>query len=191
MYENLSLEELLNHTHDHAAWYWIGMAYWERYDFSNAAVWLGKTMSDPSNEWAGKAKLNLGLAHAGGYLPNSSKDEALRLFEEILEKMPNAISTKLHAGFLYCEGTETKRDTVKGGKLIKEAIQQFKDRDGGKDDYLSQIECYKVGVMYEAEGIRDKSIEYYRKAIKRANENYPSDRNLIEKAKEAIRELGG
>ena len=190
MYKNLSLEELLKHTHDHAAWYWIGMAYWERYDFSNAAVWLGKTMSDPDNEWTGKAKLNLGLAHEGGYLPNSSKDEALRLFEEILEKAPNSAITALHAGLLYHEGTKTKHNPTEGKRLVELAIDRL-IKDDGNDSYFSQIECYKIGVMYEVERIPAKAIEYYKKAIDRCDTNYPSDRNLIEKAKEAIRELGG
>jgi len=33
-YKNLSLEELLMHTHDHASWYWLGIAYISRRDFS-------------------------------------------------------------------------------------------------------------------------------------------------------------
>jgi len=41
-YKNLSLEELLKYTYDHAAWYWIGMAYFKRNDFINASNWLEK-----------------------------------------------------------------------------------------------------------------------------------------------------
>ena len=189
-YKNFSLEELLKHTYDSAAWYWLGMAYWERRDFINAAVWLEKTMNDHGNEWAGKATLNLGLAHAGKFLPNSSRDEALRLFEKILAQNPNAAMTKLNAGFLYYEGTETKHNPAKGKEFIEAAISLL-IKNNGNDSYLSQGECYKIGAMYGQEAINSKAIEYFKKAIDRANSNYESDRSLIKNAKSIIRQLGG
>jgi len=78
-YDNLSLEELLRHTHAREAWYWLGMAYFKRNDFGNAVMWLEKTMNDPGNEWAGKAAHYIGELHVAKVPPNSSRDKALRL----------------------------------------------------------------------------------------------------------------
>jgi len=96
-YKKLSLEELLKQSHDHAAWYWIGMAYFERQDFVNAAKWLEKAMNDSGNEWGRGARFNLGLMRYGGFHPRASKDEALRLFEKNLK----GSMSNLYAGLLF------------------------------------------------------------------------------------------
>lgn len=186
-YKNLSLEELLKHAHDSAAWYWIGMAYWEQYDFINAAKWLEKTMNADGNKWAGKATLNLGLLHVGECIPNASKDEALRLFE----KNPDGAMSKLNAGFLYYNGTETKHDPVKGRELIETAVNQL-ITDKGNDSYLKQSECYDIGWMYYKEK-NSKAHEWFDKCIARCDSNYSSDRKLMELAernKEMLRRDG-
>ena len=179
-YDNLSLEELLKHVHDRAAWYWIGMAYWERRDFGNAALWLEKTMNDSGNEWAGKATLNLGLLHKSGGHPHASQDEALRLFE----KIQNGTMSKLYAGFLYFNGTETKKDITKGKELIETAIEKL-IKENGNDDYLSQSECYDIAWMYYKEK-NAKAYKWFDKCIARCNTNYSSERNLVELAKRNI-----
>ena len=58
-YQNLSLEELLEHEQDSASWYWIGMSYFKRSDLTNAVLWLKKAMNDPDNVWMEKAALNV------------------------------------------------------------------------------------------------------------------------------------
>ena len=175
-YKNFSLEELLKHTHDHASWYWLGMAYWGRRDFRNAAAWLEKTMNDTGNEWAGKARLNLALLHKGGLHPHASKDEALRLFE----KNMSGPMSNLNAGFLYCEGTETKQNSEKGKELIEKAIELLIQEDGN-DNYLSQKECYDIGWVYYKEN-NGKAYKWFEKCIARCNESYPNDRWLKDTA---------
>jgi len=171
-YNNLSLEELLKHTHDHASWYWLGIAYIARKDFSNAALWYEKAMNDPGNEWAGKARFNLALLHKGGLHPSASKDEALRLFEKNL----NGSMSNLYAGFLYHEGTETKQDIAKGKALVEKAIELLIKEDGN-DNYLSQSECYDIGWVYYKEN-NGKAYKWFEKCIARCDLNYASDNRL-------------
>ena len=171
-YKNLALEELLRHTHDHASWYWLGIAYIARRDFSNAAVWYEKTMNDSGNEWAGKARFNLAQLHWGGMLPRASKDEALRLFEKNL----NGCMSCLYAGFLYFNGTETKKDTAKGKSLVEKAIELLIKEDGN-DNYFTQSECYDIGWVYYKEN-NGKAYQWFKKCIERCNLNYESDRTL-------------
>ncbi|MCL2718931.1 MAG: hypothetical protein FWE14_09165 [Lachnospiraceae bacterium] len=180
-YSNYSLNELITLQHDNAAWYWLGMAYWENGDNQNAAIWLNKTMNDSVNEWSGKATLNLGLLNLG----NGKRDEDLRLFESI----PKGIMSRLYAGFLYYEGTETQKNPAKGKKLIEEAIKQL-IKDDGDDEYLSQHECFRIAQMYSQEKIHTKkAIEYFLKSINRCNLNYESDCQLKEFAEKSIERL--
>jgi len=171
-YENFPLEDLLKHTYDNAAWYWLGMAYWGRNDFANAVMWLEKTMNDTDNEWSGKARFNLALLHKGGLHPRSSKDEALRLFERNL----NGSMSNLYAGFLYFEGTETKHDPEKGKAMIERAIELLIKEDGN-DNYFSQSECYDIGWVYYKEN-NGKAYKWFEKCIARCDENHASDRRL-------------
>ena len=179
-YSELNLQQLLNHQNDPAAWYWLGMAYWENGDQRNAAAWLEKTMKDQGNEWSGKATLNLGLLNIAA----GNKDEALRLFETI----PNGVLSRLNAGFLYYEGTGTQCNPAKGKGLIEEAIKQL-IIDDGDDGYLSQRECFRVAQMYMQEGISQKAVEYFRKAINRCDLSYQSDHQLKEMAEMCIGRL--
>jgi len=175
-YNNLSLEQLLRSTQDREAWYWIGMAYWERNDFANAAVWLEKTMNDTGNEWADKAAQSLGLAYLGNLLPNSSRDKALNLFD----KSSSLFVSRLNAGFLYFNGTETKHDPAKGKAMVEECIA-YLIKSKGNDSYLSQSECYDIGWMYYKEN-NGKAYAWFKKCIARCNINYASDRRLVELA---------
>jgi len=190
-YSELSLEELLNYTHDRRAWYWIGMAYWaECNDFRNAAEWLTRTMNDPNNEWADTATQHLGMLHFGLFpIPNASKDEALRLFERSI----SLLVSKLYAGFLYYEGTESnpkpeREMQLKGMRLIEEVIQRL-IRDDGNDDYLSANEYLIVGRIYAKEVLftNAKAEEYLEKTIVKATRDNSSD--LIEDAEEIMRNL--
>ena len=181
-YSNYSLGELLMNKHDRAAWYWIGMAYWERGDYNNATVWLERTMNDTRNEWAGKATLNLGYSHLGGFHPRSCKDEALRLFE----KIPSFVRAKLNAGILYFNGTETKHNPAKGKKLIEEALDDLQKLEGyDKEKFFSQSEWYDIGWMYYKEN-NPKAYKYFEKAIANCNTNNASERKLMELAKRNI-----
>ena len=185
-YNEFSLEKLLNYTHDSLAWYWLGMAYWdERNDFKNAALWLTKTMDDPNNEWSNKAAQQLGMLNMG-FLPDSSKDKALDFFEKSI----NLIISRLNAGFLYHEGTETRHDPTKGKNLVEEAISLLIKKNGN-DDYLAPNEFYKIAVMYEAERQIPQAIEYYRKASNKCDLRYESDRRLKQTIEDILRELNG
>ena len=186
-YKNLSLEELLKHARDNAAWYWIGMSYWERSDIVNAAVWFEKAMNDPGNKWEGKSRLLMGVAHANNGIPNSSRDKALDLFEQNLTQNPNSVMSRLNAGFLYCKGTETRRDLDKGKALIEQSIEQLIKEDGNLD-FLKQIELYDIAIMFEGRQMFSIAINYYTRVIKECNSTNTSDRKLIEKTKEAISE---
>ena len=185
-YKELSSGELqgLASQGDCESYYWLGMDYWGRGDYGNAVIWLEKTMNNPGNEWAAKAKNNLALAHEGGYHPNADKDEAIRLYGEL----DGYAMPKLHLGFLYYEGTPRNHDPARGKQLIETAVGQLKKQNNGSDEYLSQIECFKIGGMYYQERMPANAIEYFEKAIKRSDSNYASDRKLIEMAKESISE---
>ena len=181
-YDNLTLEELLLFPHDREAWYWIGMAYFERGDFNNASVWLEKTMNDAGNEWAGKATLNLGHLHQGGLHPQACMDEALRLFETI----PAFIRAKLNAGILYFKGTETQHNPAKGKVLIEEAIEELQNLEGyDKEKFFSQSEWFDIGWMYYKEN-NPEAYKYFEKAIANCDTNHESDRTLIGLANRCI-----
>jgi tetratricopeptide (TPR) repeat protein len=182
-YKNLSLEELLKYTHDSAAWYWLGMAYFGKSEFGNAAYWLEKTMNDPDNEWAFKASENLGIIHEGKFVSNASRDKALQFFE----KKPCGLVAALHAGLLYYEGTETKRDTVKGKELVEKVINKL-IKDDGNDSFLKPDECFRIGVMYAEEGDFSEAIKYLEKTKDRCDTRHPSDRELYNIAEEGIRD---
>ncbi len=180
-YKTLSLGELQRLVpQDHEAYYWLGMAYWEQGDYRNAIEWLERTMNDPGNEWATKAKNNVALAHEGGQHPNADKDEAIRLYEQL----DGYAMPKLHLGFLYFKGTPRHHDPEKGKRLVKEAIEQLKKQNNGSDEYLSQFECFTIGMMLT-------SVEYYKKAIQRCDLSYSSDQRLKAIAEDEIRKLGG
>jgi len=179
-YKDLNLQQLLSHQNDSASWYWIGMAYWEGGDLENGANWLKKTMLDTGNEWAGKATLNLGLINES----MGNKDEALRLFESIT----NGVLSRMNAGFLYCDGTETKRDPAKGLRLIEEALAQL-IIDDGDDEYLSQHECFRVGQAFYMNNVTEKAKEYFNKCINRCNLNYRVDQQLADLARMGIQRL--
>jgi len=175
-YKELSLEELLKYAHDSKAWYWIGIAYIARRDFSNAAVWYEKTMNDTGNEWAGKARFNLAQLHMSGLHPHASKDESLRLFEKNL----SGSMSNLYAGFMYHKGTETKHDPAKGKALIEKAIELLIKEDGN-DNYLSFSECYDIGWVYYTEN-NGKAYKWFKKCIDRCNVNYPNAQWFIDTA---------
>ena len=185
----MTLEQLLKHTHDRAAWYWIGMGYWKQHEFESAKVWLEKTMNDTGNEWAGKSAFNLAQLHTMGTtaIKDASIDEAIRLYETILKKNPKSSLSSIHAGLLYCRA---KNDLTKGKKLIEDGIKFLIEEDGN-DSYLAIDECFKIAEVYEAVRDNAKAIEYFKKAIDRRDPNYPPDNEFVEMAKQAIRELGG
>jgi len=179
-YSNFSLEQLLRHAQDREAWYWIGVAYLGRQEFNNAIPWLEKTMNDTGNEWSEKAMQNLGILHKGGFHPHSSKDAALALFE----KSSRLILSRLYAGFLYFDGTETEHDIAKGKEYIEAAIEQL-IKLKGNDKNLSQADCYDIGWVYYKEN-NGKAYSWFDKCIERCDTDYASDRNLIELAKRCI-----
>jgi tetratricopeptide (TPR) repeat protein len=182
MYENLSLGQLLQHSGDSAAWYWIAMNYWELGDYAEAKKWLKKTMNDTGNEWASKSMFNLGQL----YTMEGNLDEAIRSYEANLKKNPTASMSTIHVGILYYR----KGDFVKGRELIEKGIKFLLDEDGD-DSYLKPDECFKIAEMYKAEKVGAKAIEYFIKTIDRCELNYASDREFKRMAEKAIMELGG
>ena len=187
-YEDLSLEQLLKHAHDSAAWYWIGMGYWEQREFEKAKEWLEKTMRNPGNEWALKSAFNVAQLHSmQGAIKDASIDEAIRLYEKILQIRPKLSLAAIHAGLLY---HSKKHDFVKGRKLVEDGIGFLVEQDGN-DDYLAPDECFKIAAMYEVERANAKAIEFFKKAINRCEPGYAPDDQIAKMAKDAIRELGG
>jgi len=185
IYKKLSLEELLrDYTEQSGAWYWIGMAYWERYDFLNAAKWLEKTMNDSGEHgWQGKATLNLGVIY---WKFIDRKQEALRLFESI----PSFALAKLNAGLMYFRGEGTYPDAEKGLRLVEEAIVVIVNAQGN-DEYFSANECFWISEIFYESGKREKAKEYLRKTISRCKTAYESDRELKTMAENNLRHMGG
>jgi len=185
IYKKLSLEELLRtYSGKSGAWYWIGMAYWERGDFQNAAKWLEKTKNDSGDHgWQGKATLNLGVAY---WKFLNRKQEALRLFESI----PSFALAKLNAGVMYFHGDGINRDTSKGLRLVEEAVEVIMNARGN-DDLFSAGECFSISEVFYESGKRERAKEYLRKTIARCNTSYSSERELKSMAENNLRQMGG
>jgi tetratricopeptide (TPR) repeat protein len=183
--KNLSLEELLrDYRSNSGAWYWIGMAYMEKGDYSNAAEWLEKTKNDSGDHgWQGKATLNLGII-LRNYL--NRKQEALRLFESI----PSFALAKLNAGTMYFKGDGVGKDTNKGLRLVEESITSIIELKGN-DDFFAPNECFWIAETFHASGKHDRAKEYLRKTIARCNTSYASDRELKAMAENNLRQMGG
>ena len=182
--KRLSLEELLrDYSGKSGAWYWIGMAYMERGDYANAAVWLEKTKNDSGDHgWQGKATLNLGTLYRS-FL--NRKPEALRLFESI----PSFALANLNAGMMYFGGEGTNRDPDKGLRLVEGAILNI-TQARGNDDLFSAIECFWIAEVFIGSGKRDRAKEYLQKTVARCNTNYASDRELKSMAENNLRLMG-
>ena len=183
--KNLPLSELLrDYSGNSGAWYWIGMAYWERRDWPNAAKWLEKTMNDSGNHgWQGKATLHLGLIY---WKYSNRQQDALRLFESI----PSFARARLNAGLMYFHGEGTSRDAVKGLRLVEEAIVVINDAQGN-DSLFSPLECLKMSEVFYEGGKREKAKEYLRKSIQRCDLAYESDREIKSMAENNLRLMGG
>ena len=183
---NLSLEELLkNYSNNSGAWYWIGMAYMGRGDYSNAAEWLEKTKNDSGDHgWQGKATLNLGIINRS-FLNPPNKQKALALFNSI----PSFALAKLHAGAMYSKGEGVDRNPGKGVQLINEAIACIVELKGN-DNFFAANECFEIAEVYRDNGLASKAVEYFKKTIARCNTSYASDRNLKEWAESNIQNGG-
>ena|GEM_PF-1609231 len=181
--KRLSLEELLrDYSGKSGAWYWIGMAYWERGDYENAAKWLEKTKNDSGDHgWQGKATLNLGLA-CWKFL--NRKQEALRLFESI----PKFALAKLYSGVMYFHGDGVARDTDKALVLVKDSIKIIMDLRNN-DDLFAANECFWIAEVFHKTGNREKAREYLHKTIDRCRDSYPSDRELKSMAENNLRQM--
>ena len=184
VFESLSLEELLG---DYAgvsdAWYWIGMAYMERGDYQDAAKWLDKTKNDTGDHgWQGKATLNLGTLY---WKFLNRKQDAMRLFESI----PSFALARLYAGYMYFSGDGVTRDAGKGLRYVEESIQTIINARGN-DDLFAGNECFWIAEVFCESGKREKAKEYLSKTIARCNTSYASERDLMERARGLLLELG-
>ena len=185
-YKTYSLSQLESCKNDHAAWYWLAHAYMENRKLDSAAEWFRKTWNDSSNEWAGKSGLQLGIV----YIMKQDKDEALKVFEETLNRNPNSPMTKLNIGFLYAEGTPSNpRNLSKAIPLVESTIS-FLISEDGNDNYLKANECFKIGEMYRNSGNASKALEYFKKTVARCDTQYASDRSMKEWAEANIQRGG-
>jgi len=174
-YINKTLNELLPYSNDHDSWYWIGMAYFGRQDWKNAAEWLTKAMNDSGNTMGAKAANDLAGMHIMGVHPNASKDEAVRIFEGISQYA----MAKIQLGFLY---HDYKGQRIEGKDLIEKGIEQLKSQNNGSDEYLNQLECFTIAEIFRGSGENSKAVEYYRKAAQRCDVNYQVEREMKEDA---------
>jgi TPR repeat protein len=181
---NLSLEELLrNYSGNNGAWYWIGMAYMERGDYSNAAEWLEKTKNDSGDHgWQATAAFNLGIIYRN-YLKR--KQDALRIFETL----PGSALANLNAGAMYSKGEGVDRNPDKGVQLVDKAITGIINTRGN-DDYFAANECFEIAEVYRDNGLASKAVEYFKKTVARCNTSHASDRNLKEWAENNIQNGG-
>ena len=181
--KGLSLEELLrDYSSKSGAWYWIGMAYMERRDFANAAIWFEKTKNDSGDHgWQGKATLTLASIYR---IALDRKEEALQLFESI----PSFALAKLNAGCMYFHGEGTGQDADKGLRLVEESIVII-IKAKGSDDYFAANECYWISEVFYESGKREKAKEYLIKTIARCNTQYESDRELKSMAENNLRNI--
>ena len=182
VYDNHTLEELMRLVNqgDIEAEYEVAMRYYANADWQNANNWLNKVIANENHPRRVASISYLAQLYDANGSPYANKKEAIRLFESIMD-VPTAVIARLNLGFLYCEENRINEGLV----LIEGAVKQLIQEDGN-DEYLKQIECYKIGVAYEGAQCFDLAIDYYRKAIARCDRQYESDRMLIEKAQEGI-----
>ena len=182
LYDNHTLDELLRLVDqgDIEAEYQVAMRYCANADWQSANNWLNKVIANKNHPRRVASISYLAQLYAANGSPYTNKKEAIRLFESIMD-VPTAVIARLNLGFLYCEENRVHE----GLNLIEGAVKQLIQEDGN-DEYLKQIECYKIGVAYEGAQCFDLAIDYYRKAIARSDRQYESDRMLIEKAQEGI-----
>jgi len=169
------LERAASRGEDEAE-YELAYRYMSQGDYQNAFLWYKKIADNPRHP-----RHRYGVTCSAEILEaNGDNLEAIRLLETIAGN-PDAIVARLALGLLY-----SKVGKIEDGiKLIDYAIGKIIELQGN-DDYLKQIECYKIGVAYEGAQHFAKSTEYYKKAIERSDTNYESDRRLIAQAKTAI-----
>ena len=181
-YDNTSMAEVkrLAKQNDPEAEYELAWRYYTSSDWQNAVNWFKKITLIDNHPNRVKSVSMLASIYAANGSPYSDKNEAVRLYESI-KNVPTAIIAKLNLGFLYCEMNRIND----GLDLIEGSVKMLIDEDGN-DGYLKQIECYKIGVAYEGAQCFELSKAYYKKAIERCDRNYESDRNLIQKATDAI-----
>jgi tetratricopeptide (TPR) repeat protein len=177
-YERMSqseLEQAANRGEGEAE-YELAYRYMSRGDSQNAFYWYRRIADNPSHP-----RHRYGVTCSAEILVAfGNKKEAIRLLETITDN-PNAIVARLALGLLYCE--EGKIED--GINLIEYSVGKIIETDGN-DNYLKQIECYKIGIAYEGAQHFSKSTSYYKKAIERCDTSYESDRQLISQARAAI-----
>ena len=181
-YEEMNRSELqrLTNQGDNEAEYYLAMSYLNDGDYGSVINGLKKIIANNSHPRRIKATGFLAQLYAANGSPFMDKKEAKRLLESIKDE-PNAVISRLNLGFLYCE--ESRID--EGLNLIEKAVKLIISTDGN-DDYLKQVECYKIGVAYEGAQCFEASTKYYKKAIDRGDQRYESDQIMIRNANEAI-----
>ena len=180
-YATLSHNELLKlASRDHEAWCYLAMSFAKQGDDRNANKWFEKTIKDTGNKWAGKARYQLASAYLYGWGVEKSRDEALRLYEG-----GSGSLSKLEAGFLYCQGTETQRDLDKGREYILKAIEQIMKDDGNLDD-LQVLELYNIAVMFEGRQAFAIAENYYNKVLKVINHGDARNNEIISKSRDGV-----
>ena len=160
--------------------YETALRYYKDSDVQNAINRLNRIISNDNHPRRVSAIRFLAQMYAANGTPYTNKSEAIRLFE-IIKNVPTAVLARLGLGLLYSE----KGRIDEGLALIESAVNQLISEDGN-DDYLKQIECYKIGVAYEGAQCFSLAVKYYNKAINRCDTSYESDRALIQNAKAGI-----
>ena len=188
---------------DEESQYLLGMEYMGRGDYVNAVEWLEKIVAKLAHSRYGKAVSNLAQIHEVGghprYSRDQSRDEAIRLFKIIADN-PVSVISRLHLGLLYCEGEGAKHNPVEGKRLIERSVQEIID-EMKNDEYLKQVECYRIGIAYflgltnagnsvSNDDLR-KAMDYLGKTVDRCDDRYESDRDLKHKAFKAYKEAQG
>ncbi|MDR2590325.1 MAG: hypothetical protein LBC71_05005 [Oscillospiraceae bacterium] len=175
-YTSQSEVQRLANNGDMEAEYELAYRYMTSGDFQNALIWYTKIANNPNHP-----RYRYGITGSAEiHEANGNTQEAIKLLEKTA-CFPDAIVAKLALGLLYSKVGRIDE----GIELIEYAIDKIIEIEGN-DDYLKQIECYKIAVAYEGAQYFTKSTRYYNKAIDRCDTSYESDRQLIAKAREAI-----
>ena len=177
---NLSQLQRLASQGDSEAEFLAAQWYFENMDWGNAINSFNKIIDNTNHPQRVTAIGRLAQIYVTNGSPFADKKEAVRLYE-MIKDVPTAVLARLNLGFLY---SETGR-IDEGIDLIETALKQIIVEDGN-DDYLKQIECYKIAVAYEGAQCFSLAVQYYNKAIARCDKKYESDRLLIQQAQEGI-----
>jgi len=179
---------------DPEAEYELAFYYYQRGDYPNTVRWFGKIIANQSHPYYREAVCNLAEIYEYVKCPGISEEESIDRAVRMYSSM-NSFFAKFHLSLIYCEDKYGKYNPVEVKKMLETGIKKLIS-DDGNDEYLKQIECFRIGIIYYKGKINvnkratdeelQKSMEYLNKTIARCDDRYQYDRGLKEKAVQTL-----